>query len=139
MGEKRLKNLGIEVSKARAKLKEEAKQFVQEQSDDNKQEQQDMHTIAQTSSRNRSQHKGKYNEGFRFDYKEPVPVNCWRKLRKNIPLSISQKVSIVHKVLVMKEKQKDVAQEHRASIQTVCRLAKKAEKNKDFLKELLSE
>jgi hypothetical protein len=55
-------------------------------------------------------------------FKEEVPEGSRRKSRKNLPLRANEKVQIVHKVLVQKELQKDVARCHRVGATIVCRL-----------------
>ena len=52
------------------------------------------------------------------------------------PLITTEKISIVHKVLVLKEMQGEVAQEYRIKLYTVSRLVNKARKNPKFLQEL---
>lgn len=69
----------------------------------------------------------------RDDFDEPVPPDLRKKGRKRGPLTVGEKVSIVHSVLVKKMLQKDVAKMFRVSPAVVCKLSGRAERNKEFL------
>ena len=73
-----------------------------------------------------------------YDFKDPVPVQ--KRLRRGLrkPLSTSEKISIVHKALVLKEMQGEIAQEYGIKLYTVSRLVNKARKHPQFLQELLT-
>ena len=71
------------------------------------------------------------------DFSQPVPVGLRRRTGKRPPMSVAEKIQVVHQVLVGHDFQKDVAREHRISNTTVSKLVKKAVKNKDFLDELM--
>ena len=104
LGEKRLKSLGIEVSKLRDKLREAALQhdkgvaFVQGQ---------DIHDVSRLAQRIR---RGDYNDGalkkqlLRPDFKDNTAVGSRRYSRKRKPLSTQDKIDITHRVLVQFEK-----------------------------------
>ena len=115
LGEKRLKSLGIEVSKLREKLRELALHhdkgvaFV---------EGKDIHDVSRLAMRIR---RGEYNDGaqrkklLRPDFTDDVPIGSRRKSKKRGPLSINDKIGIVHRVLVGYEKLAEIAKEFRVS------------------------
>ena len=119
LGEKRLRTLGIEVSKARERLREAAlqcdKSYAFEQG-------KDIHDVSSLAKRMR---RGEYRDGaskkqlLKPDFNESVAIGERRFSRKRKPLSISDKISIVHKMMVQFEKQADVAKEYRVSQQVV--------------------
>ena len=51
---------------------------------------------------------------------------------------MEEKIRIVHQVLVEYQTQTEVAREHRVSNGVVCRLVRKAQKNRNFLQELVN-
>jgi len=67
-----------------------------------------------------------------------VPPGSRRRSRKHNPISIHEKIQIVHKALVCKELHGSIAKEHRVSPTTVSRLACKAKRNKEFYSELFA-
>jgi len=71
------------------------------------------------------------------DYPKVVAPGSRRKSRKHKPISISEKIQIVHKALVRKELYGSIAKEHRISQATVSQLACKAKRNKEFYSELV--
>ena len=62
----------------------------------------------------------------------PPHIAIWlrKRTRKRAPLRTTEKIQIVHQVLVGKEYQTDVAREHRISNSIVCQLVRKAVKNR---------
>ena len=119
LGEKRLRTLGVEVSKVREKLREAAllcdKSYAFEQG-------KDIHVVSSLAKRMR---RGEYRDGatknrlLRPDFNERVAIGERRVSRKRKPLSINDRISIVHKMMVQFEKQADVAKEYRVSQQVV--------------------
>ena len=72
----------------------------------------DLHDVSCLARRIR---RGDYNDGaqrkmqLRPDYPEPIPDGSRRRMKKRSPLSLMDKISIVHDVLVGHEKHADVA------------------------------
>ena len=66
-------------------------------------------------------HKGYFRVSLRQpvshfqDYAEPVPVGLRKKTRGLVGLSLLEKTTIVHKILVLHEKQAEVAREFRVT------------------------
>ena len=48
-----------------------------------------------------------------MDYKEPVAAGSRKCVRKYRPLALTEKMQMLHKVIVQNESQKDVAKEYR--------------------------
>ena len=138
LGVKRLRSLGIEVSKLRNNLREAALQhdkgvaFVQGQ---------DIHDVSRLAQRIR---RGDYNDGalkkqlLRPDFSDMTAVGSRRYSRKRKPLSTEDKIDITHRVLVQFEKQADVAKQYRVSSQVVSSLVSRAKSDKSYLRELLN-
>ena len=59
--------------------------------------------------------KAELKKQLRPDFVEPVPHGKRRRMKKRKPLSIDERISIVHKVLVGFEMQADVAKDFRVS------------------------
>jgi len=64
-------------------------------------------------------------------------VGLRRCTGKRKPLAVEEKIRIVHQVLVEYHTQTEVAREHRVSNGVVFRLVRKAQKNRNFLEELV--
>ena len=104
LGERRLRTLGEEISKFRSRIREQAiahdKSLAIEQD-------RDLHEVSCLARRIR---RGDFNGGLlkkqlmRPDFVEPVPNHSRRRMKKRSPLSITDKISIVHQVLVDHEK-----------------------------------
>jgi hypothetical protein len=115
LGEKRLKSLGVEVSKLREKLREHALSLDKSEALDHGQ---DVHEVSRLAQRIR---RGEYKDGsakkslLTPDFSEPVPVGQRKRSRKRGPLSIGSKIDIVYRVLIDFEKQAEVAREYRVS------------------------
>ena len=60
-------------------------------------------------------------------------------MRKNRNLSITEKVDISHKVLVLHESQTEVAREYRVTTSCVCHIIRKSRSNSKYLEELMAE
>ena len=58
-------------------------------------------------------------------------------MKKRLPLTVGDRISIVNQVLVGHEKQADVAKAHRVSPGVVAALMLKARRRPEFLKEML--
>jgi hypothetical protein len=96
LGEKRLKTLGEEISKHRHRLREMAlthdKNFASDQ-------EKDLHEVSSLARRIR---RGEYNAGalrkqqLRPDFVEPIPDGSRRRMKKRAPLTLQDKISIVH-------------------------------------------
>ena len=69
-------------------------------------------------------------------YREPVPPGRRKISRKRGPLSVSDKIEIVYRVLVDHEPQQAVAKERRISLQVVNKLVCKVQRHKELLDEL---
>ena len=67
-----------------------------------------------------------------------VPPGRRKRLKKQKPLTVSEKVEIVHKVLVQHEKVLEVAREHRRGVGVVQSLVTKARNNPALLSELMA-
>jgi hypothetical protein len=67
-----------------------------------------------------------------------APGRRWRKVKRG-RLTIEEKIQIVHEVVVLHEKQTVVAYRHRISNATVSSLYKRAQRNKEFFEEMLSQ
>ena len=65
-----------------------------------------------------------------------VPVGSRKKVWKLYMLTLAEKTSIVHKILIKHEKQAEVAREFRIKPMTVQALTNKARNNRRFLQEL---
>ena len=50
-----------------------------------------------------------------FDFKDQIPIGKRKRLRKQRNLTVSDKISIVHKVYCQLYKQEDVAKEYRVT------------------------
>ena len=74
-----------------------------------------------------------------FDYVEPIAPGLRKKLKKRAAMSVSEKIEIVHQVLVDHELEKDVAREHRVGHLVVHLLVKKAQRNQHFIQELINQ
>ena len=59
-------------------------------------------------------------------------------MKKRKPLSIDERISIVHKVLVVLDKQADVAKDFRVSASVVAALVRKIRANPSVFREILS-
>ncbi len=73
-----------------------------------------------------------------MDYKEPVPINLKRRIKRKKILSLKEKVQLVHKVLVQHQFLKDVAKEYHITQPAVSNIVRKAKKNPRFLDELFN-
>ena len=128
LGEKRLKTLGIEVSKLREKLREAA---MKRDKDVAFEQGKDIHEVSTLAKRIR---RGEYNDGaiqkqlLKPDFNERIPMGQRRRSRKRGPLSINDRVDIVYRMLIKFEKQAEVAREYRVSQQVVASLVHKAKK-----------
>ena len=60
-----------------------------------------------------------------------------KRSKRRKPMPVSEKVQIVHQVLVDQEMLKDVAREYRVSVPVVFQLVKKAREKPRFLEELI--
>ena len=69
----------------------------------------------------------------RPDYALETPVGLRRRTGKRKPLTVEEKIHIVHQVLVDYQTQTEVAREHRVSNGVVSCLVRKAQKNKNFM------
>jgi len=100
----------------------------------------DVHEVSSLAKRIR---RGEYNAGalrkqqLKPDFVEPIPDGSRRRMKKRAPLTIGEKISIVHQVLVGHEKQADVAKAHRVSPGVVAALMLKTRRSPKFLKEML--
>ena len=74
----------------------------------------------------------------RPDFNEMAPPAKRKRKQRSTYISVSDKIKIVHQVLVEHEMQHEVAQEFRISKQAVSRLVCRAKRNKNFLDELMS-
>ena len=61
-----------------------------------------------------------------------------KKTKQRKSLTVQQKIQIVHQVLVEHQRQADVAAEHKISTKYVSALCVKAQKNKQFIDEIMS-
>jgi len=104
LGEKRLKSLGIEVSKLREKLREQALSLDKSDALD---QGKDVHEVSRLAHRMR---RGDYLDGavnkqlLKPDFSEPVPTGKRKRSRKRGVLSTGNKIDIVHRVLILYEK-----------------------------------
>ena len=137
LGERRLKTLGIEVSKLREKLREQALAHDKSEARDHGK---DIHEVSRLAQRIR---RGDYRDGvtqrelLRPDFVEHVPSGRRKRSRKRGVLTTADKIDITHRVVIKFEKQAEVAKEYRVTSQVVAAIIHKAKKNKNFLKELL--
>ena len=60
------------------------------------------------------------------DYREPVPIGMRKRRKTRGPLTVSEKVDVVHKILIEHELYKDVAREYGVRIGAVYRVVKAA-------------
>ena len=101
----------------------------------------DLHEVSRLAQRVR---RGDYNAGalrkeqLKPDFAEPVPAGARRRMKKRAPLSVHERISIVHQVLVGLEKQADVAKDHRVSPRVVAALMHKAKRNPGFMREIMA-
>ena len=72
------------------------------------------------------------------DFAEQVPIGMRKKSKRRGPLSLQEKVSIAHQVLVQFQHQRDVAKEYRIGQSVVTKLIKKAKSNAAFFEELMA-
>jgi hypothetical protein len=70
------------------------------------------------------------------DFAEPVPVGQRKRTRGLVGLTLLEKTTIVHKILVLYEKQADVAREYRITPLVVQALTNRARNNRMYLREL---
>ena len=73
----------------------------------------------------------------RYDFKDKPSVRTRSRKPRPHPLTVEEKVDIVHQVLVKHQLLREVAQLYSLSISYVSALCKKAERNPQFLKELV--
>ena len=128
-----MKTLGIEVSKARERLRGAAmecdKAVAFEQG-------KDIHEVSRLAQRIR---RGEYNDGaikkqlLKPDFDQRVPAGERRISKKRGPLSINDRIDIVYRMLVSFDKQADVAKDFRVSQSVVASLVHKVRKKKEYL------
>ena len=125
-----MKSLGVDISKFRTRLRQQALALDQGHATE---EGKDLHDVSRLAKRMR---RGDYNDGatrkalLRPDFSEPVPVGARKRARKRGVLSTHDKINISYRVLIGFEKQADVARELRVSPWVVATLIHKATKNK---------
>ena len=69
---------------------------------------------------------------------DPISINLRRRSKKRMPLTVAEKITIVHQVLLGKETQAAVAKEHRVSAGVVSILCNKVKKEPLLLDELVA-
>ena len=69
----------------------------------------------------------------RPDFNQSVAINSRKRSKRRRPLTTSEKVDIVYRVLVSYEKHAEIAREYRVTQQVIAYLIMKAKKNKEFL------
>ena len=137
LGERRMKTLGIEVSKLRERLRDHALSLDKSEARDHGK---DIHEVSRLAQRIR---RGDYRDGvvqrelLRPDFVDNVPSGRRKRSRKRGVLTTADKIDITHRVIIEFEKQTEVAKEYRVTSQVVASIIHKAKKNKNFLKELL--
>ena len=88
----------------------------------------------------RGQHKPEYRvQMSHVDYREPIAIGMRKKSKKRGPLTVSEKIHIVHKVLVEHELYRDVARELRIGVMAVHRVVKLAKSKPGFIEEVTAE
>ena len=95
-----------------------------------------MKQIAKSAERKGTVKCGKRPLFKSVDFEEPVPCHKRLHTSKRKLLTTTQKIDIVHKVLVKKEMQGEVALEYRVKLYTISRLVNIARKKPQFLQEL---
>ncbi len=137
LGEKRLRTLGIEVSKIREALRKEA---LHQAKAEGAEQQRDLHEISRLARRIS---RGEFREGaqekqmIKPDFQETVAIRSRHRSKRRGPLTISERIDIAHRVLVGYEMHADLAREYRVSSGVIAQLIFKAKRHKGFLKELL--
>jgi hypothetical protein len=74
----------------------------------------------------------------KYDHKEAPRLGPSRRTNGGRHLGVGEKIQIVHEVIVQHQLQKEVAAAHQVTAATVCILCKKANKNKEFLKDMMN-
>jgi hypothetical protein len=138
LGERRLKNLGVEVSYLREKLRRTALYLDKGSVLDTGKE---VHEVSRLAMRIR---RGEYNIQdekkfmLREDFDEPVPHHSRKVSKKRKPFTIANKIDIVYKVIIEHDKQADVAKEYRVRPGVIASLIHKSKKKPGFIAELMS-
>jgi Trp operon repressor len=99
----------------------------------------DISRLARKISRGEFRDNAVEKQQLRPDFNQRVAINSRKRSKRRGPLTTSEKVDIVHRVLISYEMHAEVAREYRVTPQVIAHLMMKAKKNKQFLHELLVE
>jgi hypothetical protein len=99
----------------------------------------DISRLARRISRGEFRDNALEKQQLRPDFNQSVAVNSRKRSKRRGPLTTSEKVDIVHRVLISYEKHAEIAREYRVTNQVIAHLMMKAKKNKQFLQELFEQ
>jgi hypothetical protein len=139
VGEKRLRSLGIEVSKLREDLRKVALLQARKEAHEQHQDIMEISRLARRISRGEFRDNAIEKQQLRPDFNQSVAINSRKRSKRRGPLTTSEKVDIVHRVLISYEKHAEIAKEYRVTPQVIAHLMMKAKKNQQFLLELIIE
>ena len=114
-----LERLGILVSKLRARIRDDAEAEVKMEFDLGTMPKVDFDKAIQKIRSRKATRDIKTGPAYCMDFKEPVPSTSRHRSSKRAPLTVNEKINIVHQVLVGKEMQAMVAREYRVSAKVV--------------------
>ena len=139
IGEAKLLQLGVEVTELRRELRDRALSFEEQRAQDLEAEVKEISKLAKKIDKGYFPISHELWRSTKEDFAEETESGCRRRMKKLKDLSVCDRITIVHQVLVDLEKQSEVANEWRVHKLTVHRLIKGAQTNKKFLEELILE
>jgi hypothetical protein len=96
----------------------------------------DIFRLARRISRGEFRDNALEKQQLRPDFNQSVAIRSRKRSKRRGPLTTSEKVDIVYRVLISYEKHAEIAREYRVTQQVIAHLMMKAKKNKEFLLEL---
>ena len=138
LGEKRLRMLGVEVSKLRAHLRKEALHQANAEAREHGRDVMEVSRLARRAQRGAFRDQVAEKAMLAPDIDERVAVGRRQRSKRRGPVTLNEKIDIVHRVLIGFEKHADVARELRVAPSVVAMVIYKAKQKKEVLRELLN-
>ncbi|TFH49608.1 MAG: hypothetical protein E4G89_04570 [Methanothrix sp.] len=136
IGEKRMRILGIEVSKLREGLRSKALHLAKAEAHEQERDIMDISRLARRISRGDFKAGAQEKQLLRPDITDMTAIGARRRSKRRKLLTASERIEIVHRVLILFEKHADVAKVFRVSQGVVAQVMLKAKRRKGFLQEL---
>ena len=137
LGEKRLRSLGIEVSKLRAELRTTALHQARKEALEQQQDIMEISRMARRVQRGAFRDNTEEKRRLAPDIAEGVAVGSRKRSKRRGPLTLNEKIDVIYRVLIGFEKHSELARELRVTPNVIAQVVLKAKRNEKFLKEML--